>query len=508
MESRAEAIAVAAPRPAVVAQELVWPALVALCTAMAVAPLWASELLPYQDAPQHVAAVRVLADYRTPGLGFDRWFEIDLGRLQYLGFYLPAAILAKVTGADVAVRILLSIIAVATSAAFWMFLGAFDRDRRLAIFAPPVFHTVPLYLGFFNFLESIPLALALLALGERELREPSRRRAAVLAMGGAALLWLHPSGLGFAVAAGCILALTSGQTWRRQLRALLPWMPAMLLLGTWAVHALAVRDGPGATARTPPYWLAPKDTILGLVRFGNVLASHGDEIFVAALAALLCAAVAIRPRPRLVRAWRLPLLAGLVLVAYLVVPYDIGYMGYIPLRALPFFALLVIASPSIAPGPATSAIFAVAVVLQVAFQTSMVASYRAFDREAQVTELRQVLHAAEPGRRLFAIVGDSASHLFQYQSFLHFGSYYEVFRGGRARYNFAETPWTPVRFREGTDPVPLPRSWELHPLTVDLSRALAGEDFVLLRTPAPTPEGFHRVAHAGRWELYAPDARR
>src|SRR5205807_4564909 len=115
MEVRpAEAIALPVPRPAVLAQDLVWPLLVALATAAAIAPFWASELLPYQDGPQHVAAVRVLADYHSPGFAFDRWFELDLGRLQYLGFYLPAAAIAKVTGPDAAVRIMLSLIAVAT----------------------------------------------------------------------------------------------------------------------------------------------------------------------------------------------------------------------------------------------------------------------------------------------------------------------------------------------------------------------------------------------------------
>jgi len=68
MEVRpAEAIALPVPRPVAVAQDLVWPLLVALATAAAIAPLWASELLPYQDAPQHIAAVRVLADYHSPG---------------------------------------------------------------------------------------------------------------------------------------------------------------------------------------------------------------------------------------------------------------------------------------------------------------------------------------------------------------------------------------------------------------------------------------------------------
>jgi len=509
MEVRpAEAIALPVPRPAVLAQDLVWPLLVALATAAAIAPFWASELLPYQDGPQHVAAVRVLADYHSPGFAFDRWFELDLGRLQYLGFYLPAAAIAKVTGPDAAVRIMLSLIAVATSAAFWMLLGAFGRDRRLAVFAPAVFHTTPLYLGFFNFIESIPLALTLLALTERELRRPALRRAAVMGIGGAALLWLHPSALAFALGGSGVLAITSAEPRRRMARALAPYLPALLLLGAWALQALASRDGPGAPARTPPHWLGLKYQVLDLLRYGNVLAGTWDECFVLALVALFGALIAVRPRAGIERAWRLPLLAALSLAAYMVAPFDIGYMGYIHTRALPFLVLLAIASPPIAQGRKTAAILIAVVALQICYQAQVARAYRAFDREAQVTELHQVLRAAEPGKSLIGILDSTQSQVMQFQAYLHFAAYYEVLRGGRARYNFAETPWTPVRFRKGAEPVSLPRSWEVRPLQLDIARAVSDEDYVLVRQPGPRPMGFDLVAQAGRWSLYAPAARR
>src|SRR5512132_2096830 len=367
----AEAVAVALPRPLALPQELIWPLIVALATAAAIVPFWSSELLPYQDAPQHIAAVRVLADYHTPGLGFDRWFQPDLGRLEYLGFYLPAAAIARVSSAETGVRLVLSLIAVAWVAAFWMFLGAMGRDRRLAVFAPAVLHTAPLYLGFFNFVESVPLAFVLVALTERELRAPALRRALVLAAGAAVLLWLHPSALAFALAAAAVLALTSGRTPRQIARAVLPYLPALLLLGAWAVRALAERDGPGAAGRTPPQWLGPRLQILELLRFGNVLAEHADELFAVALVALFAAAVVVRGRPRLQRGFRVPLLALLTLAAYLMAPFGMGYMGFIHLRALPFLMLLIVASPSIAPGRATSLILGIAVALTMAYSLKL-----------------------------------------------------------------------------------------------------------------------------------------
>ncbi|TMB14099.1 MAG: hypothetical protein E6J65_24000 [Deltaproteobacteria bacterium] len=449
-----------------------------------------------------------LADYHSPGFAFDRWFELDLGRLQYLGFYLPAAAIARATGPDAAVRIMLSLIAVATSAAFWMLLGAFGRDRRLAVFAPAVFHTTPLYLGFFNFIESIPLALALLALTERELRGPAVRRAAVMGLGGTALLWLHPSALAFTLGASAVLALTSAEPRRRMARALAPYLPALLLLGAWTLQALASRDGPGAPGRTPPHWLGLKNQFLDLLRYGNVFAGVWDECFVLGLVALFGVLIAIRPHPHIERAWRLPLLAALSLAAYMVAPFDIGYIGYIHTRALPFLVLLAIASPSIAPGRKAAAVLVAVVALQIGYQVQVATAYRAFDREAQVTELHQVLRAAEPGKRLIAILDWTQSRVVQFQAYLHFAAYYEVLRGGRVRYNFAETPWTPVRFRKGTEPVSLPRSWEVKPLQLDVARAVSDEDYVLVRNPGPRPRGFRRVAQAGRWSLYAPAARR
>ncbi len=505
---RAQAVAVALPRPAAVSQDLLWVVAVAVATAAAIVPLWAGEVLPYQDAPQHLASVRVLADFHTPGFGFDRWFELDLRRLQYLGFYLPAAAIAKLVGADVAVRLLLSLIAVAWTAAFWMFLGAFGRDRRLAVFAPATFHAAPLYLGFFNFVESVPLAIAIVALTEREFAAPSSRRAALIAIGAAVLLWLHPSALAFAIAAAAVLALTSGRPARRMARALLPYAPAVLLLGAWAAQALATRDGAGAQGRTPPHWFPLGTRVLDLLRYGNVLAGHADEICMLVLAVLFGALTLARPRPAIERAWRVPLLAGLTLLAYLIAPFDMGYMGYIGLRALPFLVLLAIASPAIANGGRTPVILAAVVAVTVVYSARLVSAYRAFDREAEIGELAQVLRAADPGKRLIAILDATDSRVVQFQAYLHFAAYYEVLRGGRARYNFAETPWTPVRFRHGEEPVPLPRSWELNVPRLDLARAVSDEDYVLVREPGPQPGGFEPVARAGRWSLYAEAARR
>jgi hypothetical protein len=266
---------------------------------------------------------------------------------------------------------------------------------------------------------------------------------------------------------------------------------------------VAARDGAGVAAATPPYWLPLKERALDLARFGNVLASRQDEVFVAGLAVLFLTVAILGAVRRSRPAWRVIALAGATLLAYLCAPFDIGYMGYIGLRALPFLVLTAIASPSLASGRLTSALCVAAVLLQISYSAVLVRAAQAFTVEAQARELMQVLGAAQTGKRLFALIPDQESRVMQFRPYLHFGSYYQVLRGGRSQYNFAETPWTPVRFRGATNHAPLPRSWELHPERIVPSVDAADDDYLLLRSPNRDPgPAFRLLATAGRWALY------
>jgi hypothetical protein len=502
--AQAATLGLALPASDAPARAWVWPLLVTLAVTATIAPFWTSQLLPYQDAPQHLAAIRILADYRTWPFAFDRWFVLDFHRLQYLGFYLPAAALAKLVGPEAACRLLLSIIALALVEAFRMLLGAFGRDQRLAVFAPLAIHTAPLYLGFFNFVESVPLAIAVVALVERELRQPRPARAWVLAIAAALCIWLHPSALAFALFAAVLLAATAGGPARRRLRALLPLLPAALLFAAWALQALLSRDGAGVEARAAPRWTPFPQHVLDLFRIGNVLAGHGDEICFFGTLLLFVLAILVPGRPSGRRVFRLPLLAAATLAVYLAAPFDIGYMGYVALRALPFLLLLVLASPLIAPGRWTSALCAGAVALQVAYAVVLVRAGRAFDAEAQFDELRAVLDKAPAGGRLLAIVLQQDSRVVQFQAYVHFAGYAELWRGGRARYGFPETPWSPIRYRPSALPLPLPRGWEMRPASIDPAALASDTDVLLVRGPAePPPAPYVLTAAAGRWSLYS-----
>ena len=483
-------------------RRLAWPAAVALVAVAAAVPLWSSTFLPFQDAPQHVAAVRVLADYGDATFGFQRWFEVDLRRSQYLGFYLPAAALAKLVGPQAACRIVLTLIVFALPAACWLLLRSFGRDTRLSVFAPAAFHTVPLYMGFFNFVISVPAAIAAVALVECELRAPSRGRAVLLAVGATALFWLHPSAVAFLLGAAAVLAVTSARPWRRMARAMMPLLPAAVLLGGWAAVAHVARpDADGSR----PFWQPFGDQLLDIGRFGNVLVGHSDELFALAMISLWFAAAILRgPRALPERWWRLPVVGALILAAYLVTPVGVGYAWYIHTRALPFLGFIALASTVLARRRLTAGLLAAAAALQIGYAARLVAVYRAFDAEADRASFQQVLRAAEPGRRLVSLMFERRSRWFQFDPYMHFGMYYEVERGGRARYNFAEVPWTPIRFRSDAPPVSEPPDWFFRPERFDSRRHASDADYVLTRGGTGDPGApFVLLERAGPWSLYA-----
>ena len=132
--------------------------LFAVATAAAVLPLWWVDFPPIQDLPQHLAAIRVLHDYRTPALGFEQYFEIDLLRTQYVAYYLAADLLAYALDVGDANRVLLSACIIGLPYSLRSLQAALGGDPRLGLLALPLTYNAHLILGFLNFLSAIPLA--------------------------------------------------------------------------------------------------------------------------------------------------------------------------------------------------------------------------------------------------------------------------------------------------------------------------------------------------------------
>jgi hypothetical protein len=131
---------------------------------------------------------------------------------------------------------------------------------------------------------------------------------------------------------------------------------------------------------------------------------------------------------------------------------------------------------------------------------------RGFNSEANGFD--QVLSATEPGKRLVALIYQRGSAWAKFNPYLQFGSYYRARKGGVASFSFAELPQSPLKYRAGNAPPPMPARWEWEPWR--FKNELHGDyyDYVLLRgavhpfQPSKGPTWYLR-AQAGPWTLYA-----
>jgi len=231
-------------------------------------PLWVVSRPPLQDLPQHVAAVRVLSSYWDPTYRFGEYFELTLGRTQYLSVYLLAALLAKVTGPLVATKCVLTLSLATTPYCLMRLLRGLRQSAWLALLSLPLVYNVHVAFGFLNFVAGIPLLFFGLELAAKESERSTRRGTALLAS--VLLLTFYTHVVPFGILASCVLvfAVWQRRDWIRHVLVLLPSGCVALL---WLVTSPAgqVVSAMGRNA-------APGETVLSFQTFGAALRALPD----------------------------------------------------------------------------------------------------------------------------------------------------------------------------------------------------------------------------------------
>ena len=75
---------------------------------IATAPAWIVKHPPLEDLPLHLATIRTLKSIHDPAFGIDKDLVLQLGRTQYVIYYLLGSALATVAGVVGANVVLLS----------------------------------------------------------------------------------------------------------------------------------------------------------------------------------------------------------------------------------------------------------------------------------------------------------------------------------------------------------------------------------------------------------------
>jgi hypothetical protein len=447
-------------------------------------PLFLVTYPPLQDLPQHLAAVRVLHDFSTPEFRFQEFFQLELGRTQYLAFYLLAHVLAYALGVTLATKLVVALGIAGLPYALRYLLTGLGRDGRLALFVVPLAWNVHVLYGLFNFVCGIPLALFGLGVAVRLRREWKLRRAILLGVVALVTFYTHVVPFGFLILGVC--AVSIGDGFESTLRRLAPVVPSLFALVYWsrenpaggALRSFLRRDENviGPSPEFEPFSVLVRDPMRWLT---DVLRSSLDTWCFVAWLVLVLLALAFGKKP-VWRELRLELLVPVAVVAYFVLPASHDWIwpihGRFPLLACVFLLLwLRELRPRFAPF-----LFASVGLVSIVDIASIGFAFRECERKEQ-GDVRAAIAVIPPGQKVIGLIWNRTSRQVNVSPFVHSVALYQAERGGAVMFTFADSPQSPFAFLTENRPDRVPLGWEWNPESVDAKRDLGWFDWVLTR---------------------------
>jgi hypothetical protein len=479
---------------------------------LASAPAWIVRHPPLQDLPFHLATLRVIKSFHDPAFGFDRTFVMTLGRTQYLFYYLVGAVLATVTGVFAANVVLVSAYLGGTVLALRSLLRALGRDERLCLLVLPLLVNTMFLYGLLPFLLAIPMMLWALAVAIHHFEKGGLASGALLCVLMLSLFYSHilPFGL-FGLGAAALFPWTRPSRW---LKSAAPAVPAILMLGWWLRYTEAGKLVFGAATENAadPHRSMDSAIVDAPNWFANVLRDTSDELGIVALAVVVILALGLslgdRERPTAApRGYVLVPLACLAL--YFLLPEGHGYIWLIAQRFPILFAITAI--PLVRMPQGARGVFVTVLALGVGGY-SIANTCKHFIRfeQMEVGDIDAAIDHMDANRKVCALIYDKTSSIFNNQPFLHFGSYYQLRKGGTVMFTYAGYAHWPFDFQPHKYPppgAPARLRWEWTPEAVPISEVFPYYDYVLTRGMGfrPPRGTFHVKWHGERWTVWEKD---
>lgn len=137
-------------------------------------PIWAFAYLPMQDLPQHLFITKAVQDIANPAFNFSEYYTLNQTAGSYALFYWLTGLFAQLTNIEFAGKLFVSLYIVL----FSLFILAESRDEKatpvpwaLLLLFPFLFNPI-YYMGFQNYLLSLPLLLFAIRDAERFVSTP------------------------------------------------------------------------------------------------------------------------------------------------------------------------------------------------------------------------------------------------------------------------------------------------------------------------------------------------
>jgi hypothetical protein len=464
--------------------------------------------------PFHLATIRMMRSFSDPAYGFGQNFVLTFSRTQYVIYYLLGAALALFAGVIGSNIVLMSAYLGGTVLALRSLLGALGRDERLCLLVVPLLVNVMFVYGLLPFVLAVPIMLWGLAAAVRHFERPALASGALLCVLALALFYSHvlPFGL-FCIGYAAMFPWSRPSRW---VRAAAPALPVAGVFVWWTFFTAAGRLARGAaTDNSQDPHRSIDAAIVDLPNwFTNVFRDTSDELVLVALAILVVGTLGLslgdpdRARP-VARAY--VLVPASCIVFYFVLPEGHGYIWIIAQRFPILFAMTAIPLLRMPRGARGVAVAAAALALGVVSVVNVCSHFIRFELD-EVGDIDAAIDGMAPRARVCALIYDKMSSVMNNEPFLHFGSYYQVRKGGVVMFTYAGYAHWPIDFLPGKYPPPggpARRRWEWMPESVPMSEIYPYYDYVLTRGPGFRPPAgtYHVTFRDPHWSVWERDGR-
>ncbi|MFH1789297.1 MAG: hypothetical protein ABH834_07950 [Candidatus Altiarchaeota archaeon] len=300
------------------------------------APLWAFTYVPSADGPNRMLEAHIFREYGNPKYGYESFFDKNPRNTTNMLFQLFALLLKPV---DILLveKIFLSIVFVLTPLSVRYFLKAFGETQGKEFISLLFLYTIPLSMGFHNYVAGIPLIFLALGYYLRNLKKPKTKKTinTIILLG----LCFITHVFHFLFTATTIIMLKFTEAGRRQkmvLASALVMLAAYSIMITFPVYNIlnALNSGETLNIVTNP------QLTLKLYKVYRHLIPHSivGVATVAFLTALLIYNATVTKPDKKNKKYLNMALAFLAL--YFIIPTDL-YKGYVGMRlATPTFLLM------------------------------------------------------------------------------------------------------------------------------------------------------------------------
>lgn len=226
-------------------------------------PLALTEVPPYQDLPNHLAAVTVMGDQaRYPEFVFNGFFKTNTALFAWL------SAVGELVGTHLAARLFALIVLAANAVVLPRFVLVLTGSRKkmllASLFMWPMIHNWFVSMGMLDFALSVPLSLGMLLAIDRQRRLPSLGNALLVIGLGAATWYAHVFPL-LVVHMLVMIEAARAPSWRERIALskamLVPLLPVTALVSFSLVDHLRDNVGPMSAfvnhhKMVPPWELA------------------------------------------------------------------------------------------------------------------------------------------------------------------------------------------------------------------------------------------------------------